>query len=176
MLPSTNKVCSWWIEVSLYLKSEDLCAESLPALNHLDYQSDRQRTPLRTGVVEGTIPSGFPVFESLFLDVPGTATDQVRTCGLRRNSSSLEKAPKICGSVRLNSFESFLVTLRSISSETWEMYFWAISGSSVFFDWLFLVFSGVSIKTATNFLLFLEAAMMLREVLSVVRTELEFYF
>ena len=66
-------------------------------------------------------------------------------------------------SVRLNSFESFLVTLPSISSETWEMYSWAISGSSVFRDWLFLVFSGVSLETAAIFLLFLKVAMLLRE-------------
>ena len=59
--------------------------------------------------------------ELLFLDVPGRATEQVRTCGFRRNSSSFDKAPKIRDSVLLNSFESFLVTLPSISSETWQM-------------------------------------------------------
>ena len=32
--------------------------------------------------------------ELLFLDDPGIATGQVQTCGLRRNSSSLDKAPK----------------------------------------------------------------------------------
>ena len=52
-------------------------------------------------------PVGFQFSESSFLDVPGTATEQVRTCGFRRNSSSLDKAPKIRDSVRLNSFESF---------------------------------------------------------------------
>ena len=56
--------------------------------------------------------SGFS--ESLLLDVPGTATERVRICGFRRNSSSFDKAPKIRDSVRLNSFESFLVTLPSI--------------------------------------------------------------
>ena len=105
--------------------------------------------------------SRFP--ELLFLDVPGTATEQVRTCGFRRNSSSLNKVPKIRDSVRLNSFESFLVTLTSLSSQTWEMYSWAIAGSSVLCDWLFLVFSGVSLETAANFLLFLKVAMILRE-------------
>ena len=99
----------------------------------------------------------------LFLVFPGTATEQVRTCGFRRNSSCFDRAPKIRDSVRLNSFESFLVTLPSISSETWEMYCWAISGSSVFCDWLFLVFSGVSLETAANFSLFLKVAMILRE-------------
>ena len=45
----------------------------------------------------------------LFLDVPETATEQVRTCGFRRNSSSLAKAPKMRDFVRLNSFEGFFV-------------------------------------------------------------------
>ena len=67
-------------------------------------------------------------------------------------------------SVRLNSFKSFLVTLSSTSSETWEMYSWAISGSSVFCYWLFLVLSGVCLETAADFLLFLKVAMILREI------------
>ena len=71
----------------------------------------------------------------------------------------------MCDSVRLNSLESFSVNLPSISSETWAMYSSAIPGSSVFCDWLFLVFSGVSIETACNFLLFLNVAMILREKL-----------
>ena len=50
-------------------------------------------------------------------------------------------------------------------SETWEMYSWAIPGSNVFRDWLFLVISGVSLETAANFLLFLNFSMILREKL-----------
>ena len=45
------------------------------------------------------------------------------------------------------------------------MYSSAIPGLSVFCDWLFPVFSGVSLETATNFLLFLNVAMILREKL-----------
>ena len=65
-------------------------------------------------------PVGSPFSELLFLDVPGTAMEQVRTCGSRRNSSIFDRAPKIRDSVLLNSFESFLVTLPSITSETWK--------------------------------------------------------
>ena len=68
--------------------------------------------------------------------------------------------------VRLNSWESFLVTLPSIFSKTWVIYSSAIPGLSVFCDWLFLVFSGASPETASNFLLFLNVAMTLREKLS----------
>ena len=107
--------------------------------------------------------------DSFFLDDPGTATEQVRTCGIRRNSSSLDKAPKTHDSVRVNSLGSFLMTLPSISSETWEIYSWAIPGSSVFCDWLFFVFSGIFVETAANCLLFLNVAMILREKLRQLR-------
>ena len=106
------------------------------------------------------LSSRFP--ESLFLDVPGTATEQVWTCGFRW-SSSFDRALKMRDTVLLNSFESFLVTLPLISSKTWEMSSWEVSGSSVFCDYLFLVFSGVSLETAASFLLFLTVAMILRE-------------
>ena len=110
-------------------------------------------------------PMGSRFSESLFLDVPGTTTEQIRTCWFRRNSSCLDKAPKMRDSVRLNYLGSFLVTLPSISPETWKMYSWATPGSSVFCDWLFLVFSGVSLETEANFLKFLNVAIILREKL-----------
>ena len=87
----------------------------------------------------------------LLLDVPVTATEQVRTCGFQKKFIKLRQAPKMRDSVQKISSESFLVTLPSISSETWEMFSWANSGSSVFCDWLFLVFSGVSPETAADF-------------------------
>ena len=108
-------------------------------------------------------PVGSRFSELLFLDVPGTATEQVRACGFRRNSSSLDKAPKMRDSARLNSWESFLVTLPSNSSETWVMYSSAIPGLSVFCDWLFLVFSSASLETAANFLWLPKVSMTLRE-------------
>ena len=108
----------------------------------------------------------------LLLDVPGATTEQVRTCGFKRNSSSFDKAPKMRDYVLLNSFESFLVTLPSISSETWEIYSWVSSGSRTFGALPLLVLSGVSLETAANFLLFLNVAIKLGEkVFSVVKTE-----
>ena len=73
------------------------------------------------GIVWETIPSGLPVF---WIIVPGCSRNSygtIRTCKFRRSSSSFEKAPKIRDSVLLNSFESFLVPLPSISSEIWEI-------------------------------------------------------
>ena len=138
----------WWVSSSSEQFRLPEWWEGIIALGHGLF---RERSP---------VSSRFS--ESLFLDVPGTATEQVRTCGFRRKSLSLDKAPKIRDSVRLNSFESFLVTLPSISSETWEMYSCASSGSSVFCDWLFLVFSRVFLETAAKILLIVRVAMILR--------------
>ena len=88
------------------------CEDTLSPLRYLDYQSDERRPSLRGRDRLGErSPLGSQFPESLFLNVPGTTTDQVRTCGFRRKSSSLDRAPKIWDSVRLNSFGSFLVTV-----------------------------------------------------------------
>ena len=55
---------------------------------------------------------------SVMRNVPGVVPENVRICGFRRNSSNLESAPKMRDSVLLNSWDSFIVTLPSISSET----------------------------------------------------------
>ena len=117
----------------------------------------------RQGSFKKRSPVGSQFSEFSFPDVHGTATEQVRLCGFRRNSPRSKKAPKIRGSVRLTTLESFIVSLSSISAETWEMHSWAIPGSSVFCDWLFLEFSDVSLETAANFLSFLNVAMILKK-------------
>ena len=53
----------------------------------------------------------------LFRNVPGTVPECVRICGFKNTSSNLDRAPKMRDSVLLNSWDSFLVTLLSISSE-----------------------------------------------------------
>ena len=68
----------------------------------------------------GAITSGLPVFQ---ISVSGCSWNSHGTSPnlwVQKNSSSFDKAPKIRDSVLLNSLESFLVTLPSISSETWE--------------------------------------------------------
>ena len=141
-------------------KNMEYCEDTLPPLSYLDYQSDEKRPSLRDRDRLVNDPHWAPGFLNCCSWI---FREQVRTCGFRRNSLSLDRAPKIRDSVLLKSLENFLVTLPSISSETWEMYSWAIAGSSVFCDWLFLVFSGVSIETAAIFLLFLKVAMTLKE-------------
>ena len=99
----------------------------------------------------------------VFRNVPGTVSECVVICGFKRNSSNLDRAPKMRDFVLLNSWDSFLVTLPSISSETCVIYSSLILGTDVFRDWPFLGFpSCVSLVTAANFRLFLNVAIFLK--------------
>ena len=53
----------------------------------------------------------------VFRNVPGTVPERVHTCGSKRNSSNLDRAPRMRHSVLLNSWGSFSTTLSSMSSE-----------------------------------------------------------
>ena len=53
----------------------------------------------------------------VFRNVPGTFPECVRICGLKRNSSNLDIAPKMRDSVLLKFWDSFLVTLPSNLSD-----------------------------------------------------------
>ena len=81
-------------------------------------------------------------------------------------------------SILLNSRDSFLVTLSSISLETCVICSSINLGTDVFRDWPLLGCSScVSLATATNFRLFLNVAILRRETCySVVKTEMFFYF
>ena len=79
-------------------------------------------------------------------------------------------------SVLLNSWDSFLVTLPSISSETCAIYSSLILGTDVDRDWPFLGCSScVSLVTAANFRLILNVAMFLKgKCYAAMKTELVF--
>ena len=111
-----------------------------------------------------------------FRNVPGTVPECVRICGFKRNSSNLDRAPKMRDSVLLNSWDSFLVTLPSTSSETCVIYSSLILGTDVFCDWPFLGCSScVSLATAVNFRLFLNVAIFSKgKCYAVMKTELVF--
>ena len=99
----------------------------------------------------------------VFRNVPGTVPECVCICGFKRSLSNLDRAPKMRDIVLLNSWDSFLVTLLSISSETWVIYSSLILGTDVFRDWPFLRFSScVSLVMAANFRLFLNVAICLK--------------
>ena len=70
-------------------------------------------------IIQGTELVGYLVFPT---DLPGDfrkVPDWIRTIKFRSISSIFESAPSIPFSVVLNSWEIFLVTLPSISSEAW---------------------------------------------------------
>ena len=79
-------------------------------------------------------------------------------------------------SVLLKSWDSFLVTLPSISWEICVKYFSLILGTDVCRDWPFLGrSSGVSPVTAANFRLFLNVDIFLKgKCYAVMKTELVF--
>ena len=76
-------------------------------------------------------PVGSWFYTSVFRNFPATVPESVRICGFKRNSSNLDRARKMRDSVLLNSWDSFSVTLLSISSETWVMSSSVISGTDV---------------------------------------------
>ena len=98
-------------------------------------------------------------FTFVFRNVPGTVPECVRICGFKRNSYNLDRAPKKRDSVLLNSWDSFLVTLPSISLETCVIQSSLILRTDVFRDGPFLGCSScVFLVTAANFRLFLNVA------------------
>ena len=110
----------------------------------------------------------------VFRNVSGTVPECIRICWSRRNSSNLDRVPKMRDSVLLYPWDSFLVTLPSISSESCVLYSSLILGTDVFPDWPFLGFSScVSLVTAANFRLFLNVANFLKgKRYAVMKTEL----
>ena len=69
-----------------------------------------------------------------------------------------------------------LVTLPSVTSETWVMYSSAVPGFTVICGLLFLKFSFVSIETVANFLLFFNVALIVREKLDSCEDSIDFSF
>ena len=122
-------------------------------------------------------PVGSQFSTSLFRNVPGTAQESVRTYGFKRNSSNLDRAPKIRDFVLLNSRNNLSETLPSISSKIYVMYSSVIPGTDVFCDWLFLGRSRVSLETTANSRLFFSVAISWgRKRSTVVKTELSCIF
>ena len=102
-------------------------------------------------ITQGTVLSWFQFSKSLFRDVSGTVPESFRICGFKRNSSNIDRAPKMRDSIPLNSWDSFSVNLPSFSSETCVTYYSIIPETNVFCDWLFLDYSCVCLEPAANF-------------------------
>ena len=112
----------------------------------------------------------------VFRNVSGTVSECVRICWFKRNSSNLDRAPKMRDSVLLNSWDSFLLNLPLISSETCVIYSSLVLGTDVFRDWPFLGCSScVSLVTAANFRLFLNVAIFEGKMLRSYEDWISFY-
>ena len=124
------------------LQSNELCLcychDNLLGQNFV--QSGRGRCLLQDEGHSGSRPHSFPGWFSTFVfrNVPGTVLECVCICWFERNSSNLDRASEMRDSIRLNSWDSFLVILPSISSETCVIYSSLILGTDVFRDWPFL--------------------------------------
>ena len=99
----------------------------------------------------------------VFRSVPRTVPENIRIHGFKMNSPNLDRPPRIRNFVVLNFWNRFLVTLPSICSEICVIYSSVLPGKVVFSDWLLLGYSRVSLDTAGNFCLFLDAAFSWRK-------------
>ena len=132
-------VANYWVRVLCSLAAEDACFR------------------MRSLWESSSFVPWFSKF--VFWNVLRTVPECVRICGLKKNSAKLDRAHKMRDSVLLNSWDSFLMTLPSISSEICLIYSSLILGTDVFRDWPFLGCSScVSLVTAANFRLFLNVA------------------
>ena len=70
------------------------------------------------GINVRSIPSSLPIFHVIFLGCSWNRSAECPYLRVQRKSCDLDRAPKMLDSVLLKSWESFLVTLPSTSSET----------------------------------------------------------
>ena len=126
----SQRNCGWLVESAFFCNPDEVpgssrgsflqllspCDESLPALKHLDYQTDRYRTQLWDRDCLKTIPSGFPVFWFIF---PGCSRNSYGTgpnLWVQKKFSKLRQGTKNAG---LRAAEIFwilfwLLSLRSL--------------------------------------------------------------
>ena len=98
-----------------------------------DWQTEGPTSGWESSWERSSFGSWFSTF--VFRNVPGTVPECVRICGFKRNSSKLDRAPKLRDSVLVHSWDSFLVTLPSISSETCVIYS-SLNSSNKRVSWL----------------------------------------
>ena len=139
------------------------CERSLPGLNQLNYWCNRWELHFGIGIIQGTIPSGFPVFDVI---VPGCSRNGYGASPHLRVQKKFVKFRQSTQNtwLRLDKFlGQFIRDLLSIYPETWVMNCSVIPGVNVFSDWPLLVLYCVSLETAASFRLFLSVAIILRE-------------
>ena len=84
---SRNLPCNTVVSRFFFFLLHGCCEDTLPPLSYLDYQSDEKRISLRDRDRLGNYSQWVPGFLSCCSWMfPGTASEQVRTCGFRRIS------------------------------------------------------------------------------------------
>ena len=135
------------------------CERSRPCLSQLGCWQNKQRFPVQDGDHSGDDPHLVPGFVR---QRSGVFPERFRRMSVRLVSRAYHpiwtEQPRCGAFVLLNSWYNFIVTLPSISLELCAMYSSVIPGADRFCDWLFLAYSCVSLNTAANFRLFLNAA------------------
>ena len=117
----------------------------------------------RMRIILGMILIWFLVFHACVPDCSRNGSGVRPYLWVQKNSSNLDRAPKMRDYVLLNSWDSFLVTLLWIASRICVIYSLLILGTDVFRDSPFLgCFSCVSLVTAAKFRLFLNVAIFLK--------------
>ena len=157
----------------------DYCGRFAADLSQLNCWFDEYRSPLwdqdHSGNDRHLVPGSLVHCSGMFPERFRRVSVSVGSREIRLNY--WDRAPKIRDSVLLNSWDSFLVTLPSISSEFCVMYSPVIPGTNMVCDWLFLGCSCVSLETAANFFVcFLTLPSLVEKFLIVVRSEFSVIF
>ena len=133
---------------------------------------------LRSGIeiILGMVPSGFPVFKAT---IPGCSRNGSGTYPYLRVQKKFVKFGQSTQNTSLcstNFLGQFFSNLASISSETCVIYSSVIPGTNVFWDWMFLALSCVSLETTASFCLSLRVAITLEEIKAQQLRRLNWFF
>ena len=111
----------------------------------VSFEATRQRTFLpQNEDHSGNDPHWFQFSTFEFRDIFGTDPECTRTSGLRENLSKIDRGPKTRLSVQLTSWDIFIVTLPSISSDTWLINSSWFPWTILFREWLLIKLSSWS--------------------------------
>ena len=117
----------------------------------------------RTGITLGTSSDWFLPFHVFIPRCSRNSSGECPYPWIQENSSISGRAPEMRDSVLMNYWDSFLVTLPSIFSETCVTYGSLIVGTNVFRDWPFLRCSSCAfLEMAASFRLILNVAIFLK--------------
>ena len=105
-------------KLGLFIRTSHDWGRSLPQMKQFNFWTDKQRTPLGMGINLGSISSSLPIFHVILFGFSWNRSAECPYLRVQRKSCDLDSALKMLDSVLLKTWENFLVTLPSNSSET----------------------------------------------------------